>query len=287
MGRLRSLPALALAATVLVPTAVAQQVLAPTILHTARVPAVTVKSFSVACPPGYVATSGGTFRAAPGATVVSRYPTGARAFAFRIGNASAGQAHSVTAAVACRKLRSTSAGTALTVRTVRSKPLLVPAAGRRAWALVCPSGTAPAGAGVDLDPRRAAGPTGFTGTRLSVRRMTTDLHRFLFVVRNSGRTAHSVAFSGNCITVVRPRGAAARSLHVRLLTFREVLQPGRQELTRSCPRGAIVLAVGYGVPAGLAVEATAAIRRGGKWSFANSASTQLPATLQLVCGAVA
>lgn len=287
MGRLRSLPALALAATVVVPTAVAQLVLAPTILHTARVPAGTTRSFTVGCPPGYVATSGGAFRASAGAIVVSRYPTGARAFAFRIGNPSAGQARSVTAAVACRKLRSTSAGTALTVRTVRSKPLLVPAAGQRASTLVCPSGTAPAGAGVDLDPRRAAAPTSFAGTKLSVRRITTDLHRFLFVVRNSGRTAHAVAFSGNCITVVRPRGAAPRSLHVRLVTFREVLRPGRQELTRSCPGGAISLAVGYGAPAGLAVEAAAAIRRGGKWSFANSGSTQLPATLELVCGAVA
>lgn len=273
----------AVVATLAVPSAGAQVVLAPTILHTVELPSDAVTAFTVTCPPGYVAVSGGVSTPAPGATLLAIVPAGIRAFAFRFGNPVTNRAQRVTVSAACRKIRvGTTPGAVLRLRPVTRKPLIVPPGKQRSAALLCPANMAPAGSGVDLAPGRHS--AGFTGTQLSVRRITMGLHGLSFTVRNSGGTVRSVAVSGNCITVVRQPGAPRERLHVKVTTFHAPVQPGRQKVGHDCPLEWFSLAAGYALPSPfVAIEGAAAIGRGGKWWVASNADGPAAIVLQLAC----
>jgi hypothetical protein len=281
MGR-RAAALFTIAATLAVPSAVAQVVLAPTVFHRANLPPGAATTFVVACPGGYVAPSGGVFTPAQGTTLLGSKPTGNRAFEFRFGNPRPNAARRVTVAVACRKVRT--GGAVLKLTSVRPKTILVAPGRQRSAALACPSGLAPAGAGIDLDPGRRSGSA---GSKLSVRRLTEDLHRFSFVVRNAGKAARAVTFSGNCVTLVSSSGTPRERLHVKVSTFSALLQPGRHHLARSCPPGWFSLAAGYALPNPLAaIEAAGAVRRGGQWWLASTAKGPVAITLQLACGRI-
>jgi hypothetical protein len=277
------------AAIFVVPSAFAQTVLAPTILRSANLPSNAVKTFTVACPGGYVAASGGLTSTAPGIAVLRAEPAGTGAFAFRLGNPAGNPVRRALVAVACRRLRTRSGGSAsFKLKPLRPRSLVVSPGAVGSAALTCPSETLAAGAGVDLAPSSQRGTAGFTGTRLSVRRIMAGLRGFAFAIRNSGGAARRVVLSGNCITVVSKPGARREQLRVNVTTFKGLVRPGRRSITRRCPRGWFSLASGYSLPASsLALQGSAAVAGGGRWTVVNAGDDSTRLVLQLVCGRVA
>src|SRR5207244_2785296 len=118
-------------------------------------------------------------------------------------------------------------------------------------------------------------------------RQTAGLHGFTFAARNGGTKAHSVAFYGTCVTVVRPPGAPRQRLRIKIDTNTTPIHPGSQVVKQSCPRGWSAPAVGFAVPAGLTMDGAAAVRSGGRWSVTSSSDAPALADLQLVCGRLA
>jgi hypothetical protein len=277
------------AAIFVVPSALAQTVLAPTILRSANLPSNGVKTVTVACPSGYVAASGGLSSAGPGVVVLRARPAGTGAFVFRLGNPAGNPARRAVVAVACRKLRvQTGPGASLELKPLKPRSLVVAPGARRLATLTCPSGTASAGAGVDLAPSSQAQPAGFKGTPLSVRKITAGLRSFSFAVRNSGGAARRVVLSGNCITVVSKPGARLRQLRVNVTTSRGQVAPGRTNITRTCPRGWFSLSTGYELPSSsLALQGSAAVAGGGRWTVMNAGGDSTRLVLTLVCGRLA
>jgi hypothetical protein len=285
----RAAAAFASAAIFVVPSVFAQTVFAPTILRSANVPSGAVKTFTVACPSGYVAASGGLSSAGPGIAVLRAEPAGTGAFAFRLGNPAGNPARRALVAVACRRLRArTRGGATFILKPLRPRSLVISPGTLRSATLNCPSGTVAAGAGVDLAPSSQRGTAGFTGTRLSVRRIMAGLRSFSFLVRNSGGAARRVVLSGNCITVVSKPGAPREQLRVNVATFKGQFDPGRRGITRKCPRGWFSIATGYALPApSLALQGSAALAGGGRWTVVNAGGDSTRLVLQLVCGRLA
>ena len=265
----------AIAGVLSVPAGAAQTLFGRTVLHGMRLPGGATRASTVSCPTGYAAVSGGVSTPAQGVALLRAAPAGTRAYAFRLANAG-GPARRVTVAVACRRLRTS--GARIEMRQLEPKSVRVRHGVQQSAALTCPSGTAPAGSGVDI---RSG------GTQVTVRRLTESLRGFSFTVLNAGRGARAVVFSGNCITVVSRPGSPRARLRVKLITFRQPLDPGRRTITHRCPTGWLSLATGYslGAPA-VALEGTAAVGGGGRWSVVNSGDASTPLVLQLSCGRV-
>jgi hypothetical protein len=117
-----------------------------------------------------------------------------------------------------------------------------------------------------------------------VRRATTSLRSFSFGVRNSGATARTVTVSGNCITVLNRPGAPRERMLLKLITLRRLVDRGRHQIRRSCPRGWLSLATGYRLPAAsLSLEGSAAVAGAGHWSVTNAGGDSTRLILQLVC----
>jgi hypothetical protein len=284
MGRW-AIALVAAAALVAAPSASPQIVIAQTVFHTADVPSNAISSFTVTCPPGYVAVSGGVSTAAPGVTTLGIRPLGLRSYVFRFGNPVTNPHRRVTVAVACRKIR-VRAGTSpyLKLKPLKLKPFQVKPSSQKAAALGCPWGTVPAGTGFELDPARGKALGRFSGTTLSVRRQTQTLHGAAFIVRNSGPRAHSAAFYLTCLTVVRPPGASNERLLVKIVTDPTPIHPGSQVVKHACQRGWTALSTGFAVPSSLTVDGAAAIGGAGKWSVTNRGDGTALADLQLLCG---
>ncbi len=282
MGRLVLL--LMSAALVAAPSATPQtsrNVLARSVIRTVSLAPNAIRAFTLSCPSGYAAASGGVERPAPGASTLGVRPAGPRAYAFRFGNPAGNPRRDVRVAVACRRI--SGAAPYFELRRLESKPIAVAAGGRKQVALSCPRGTAAVGAGFELDPRRAGSASGFAGSPLSLRRETRTLSRFTLAVGNRGSARHSVVFYGACLTVVRGVGSTAR-LQVRITTSTTPLQPGGQVVKDTCPAGWFSLATGYSLPNEVTLEGSSTSPRGGGWSLTNAASSQVLTDLQLVCG---
>src|SRR5881392_2825890 len=134
-------------ALVAVPAAISQVVLGPTVYHSASLPSDSIRTFTVTCPAAYFAVSAGVSAAAAGVTTLSIRPAAARAFVFRFGNPSTNPDRTITAAVACRKIRAASGKPRLMLVRLKTKPVLVPVEGQRQVVIPCPNGTVPAGGG--------------------------------------------------------------------------------------------------------------------------------------------
>jgi len=251
-----------------------QVVLAPTVYHSAALPPDSVTSFTVTCPTGHVAVSAGVSTPAPGVTSLSIRPVGVRAFAFRFGNPSTNPKQTVTVAVACRRIKGTAA--TLRVLRVKSNSVVVPAEGKKHVVLACPDGTVPAGAGFYLG-----------GRQLELRQQTQTLRRFAFSVRNNGKGARSAAFSGTCLTLLRPVSSAPVHLQVKLVTQTTPVHPGAQVVKRACPAGWVPLATGFNLRPGIKLHGSAAVTGGGRWAVWNAEDAQALADLQLACARVA
>jgi hypothetical protein len=267
------------AAALAAPSSLAQVVLAQSVFHSADLPSNAITTFTVSCPPRYVAASAGISSPAPGATLLGIRPAGIRAYTFRFRNPAANSDERATVVVACRRF-AVKTPVRLKVAPVKSK-VAVPAGKLSSAVLLCPPNTLPAGWGEDF----ARGRSGSFGAaaRVSLRRVSMRAHGFVFSLRNGGAKGQSANLYGTCLTVLRSAGASAQ-LHVRIMTFTTPLHPGTQRVVKSCPSGWASLAAGYALRSRLtAVDGAAAIGARGRWWITSHAEGQTAADLDLVC----
>ena len=274
MGR-RVIAGFALAALIAVPSATPQIVVGQTVVRTADIRPGVTRSLVVACPRGYFAVSAGVYRPVDGANTLSIRSSSLRAFAFRLGNPPANPGGRVAVAAACRRVRAgRGAVPYLRLKTLKPLTVRVGPSGQRQVHLGCPPKTVPAAAGFDL---------GRAGATLALQSQTQTLRAFTFEVLNRGAVARTVSFHGSCLTLVRPAGARAEQLQVRLETASVQIHAGSQVVTKSCPRGWLSLATGYSLPPRVTLNgATAALRRG-RWSVTSKPGGTELATFELVC----
>jgi hypothetical protein len=267
-----------------------QRVLAPSVFATHNLPANAITTFGVSCPSGFIATSAGIAKPAPGATLLGITPVALRAYRFRFGNPVTNDKQRVTVAVACRKLAASGqAKYKLKLKSFKTATVTAPPGRVAGTSLSCPRGTAPAGAGADLDPGRQKSVQAYRGgIRLSVRRQTSTLSRFSFSVQNSGSQPRAVVFYGGCVTLARAPGARRERLHLAVTTFRVGVHTGGQSFSRRCRRGWFALAAGFAQPSRLTqVDGAIAVGSGGRWSVSSDADAPAPAELQLACAHLA
>ncbi len=264
-----------------------QVVLAPTVVATHDLPSNGITTFAVTCPRGYIAVSAGVATAAPGTTLLTITPAGMSSYRFRLGNPVTNGDRRATVAVACRKVASSKY--VFRLKPLRTRYVLLPPRKAGAATLECPPGTAPARAGVDLDPSRQKSLHAYRGgPPLSIRRQTSMLSRLSFSVLNRGGQPRRVAFYGSCLTLIRAAGTSPERLHVKVTTVRVPLHLGSQTITRRCPSGWVSLAAGYSLLSRpTTVAGAAAIARGGRWSLQNDSDGDTKADLQLACGRLA
>jgi hypothetical protein len=273
-----AIPLLACAAGVVTLQAHAQEsavVVTHSVFATHKLPSSAVTSFTVACPAGQSAVSGGIFRPAEGTALLGLRPAGPGAYSFRFANSAANPDRRITVVVACRQIGKSARALAPALKVLqrKTKPFAVPAGGQKAVSLACPSRTVPAGSGEDL------------GAGLSVRSVAASLSGFSFLVSNNGSRRASAVFYGNCITVVRPAGARSTPLHVKLTTVSGRVQPGTSAFDYPCPRGWFALATGFTLLGpGIRVDGSAALDRGGKWWLLSNEATPTVVRFQLACG---
>ena len=79
-----------------------QVVRAPTVFVSHNLPSDAITGFTVSCPGGYVAASGGVSSPGSGATLLSIRPVGLSGFTFRFGIPATNDVTRATVAVACR-----------------------------------------------------------------------------------------------------------------------------------------------------------------------------------------
>lgn len=267
------------AAALAAPSSVAQVVLAQSVFHAADLPSNKITTFTVSCPPRYVAASAGVSSPAPGVTLLGIRPSGIRAYTFRFGNPATNSDERATVVVACRRL-AFKTPVRLKVVPVKSK-VAVPAGKLNSAVLLCPPNTLPAGWGENIAPGRS-GSFG-AAARVSLRRASMRAHGFAFSLRNGGAKAQSATLYGTCLTALRSAGTSAK-LQVRIMTFPALLRPGTQRVVKSCPGGWASLAVGYALRSPLtAVDGAAAIGTAGRWWVTSHAEGQTAADLHLVC----
>jgi hypothetical protein len=267
--------AFALAALVVVPSAISQIVVGKTVVRTAELRPGATRSLVVSCPRGYFAVSAGVYSPVDGANTLSIQSRSLRAFTFRLGNPPANPGGRVAVAAACRRIRA-AGGTVpyLQLKPLKARTVRVEPSGRRQVQLVCPPRTVPAAAGFDL---------GRAGATLALPSQTQTLRAFTFEVVNRGTAARTVSFHGSCLTVVGPAGARGGQLQVRLATSTIPMHPGSQVVTKRCPRGWLSLATGYSLPPGLTLNGATAALRQGRWSVTSRPGSQELATFELVC----
>ncbi|MDX6506025.1 MAG: hypothetical protein QOG06_669 [Gaiellaceae bacterium] len=264
-----------------------QVLLAPTVVATHDLPSNGITTFPVTCPRGYIAVSAGVLTAGPGTTLLKITPAGMSSYRFRFGNPVTNGDQRVTVAVACRKVNSSKY--VFRLKPLRTKYVLLPPRRTGSATLECPPGTAPARAGVDLDPSRQKSLDAYRGgPALSIRSQTSILSRLSFSVLNRGGQPRTVAFYGGCLTLIREAGTSPERLHVKATTTSVPLHHGSQTITRRCPSGWVSFAAGYSLfSRPTTVAGAAAIARGGRWSLQNDRDGDTKADVQLVCGRLA
>ena len=274
MGR-RVIAGLALAALIAAPSATPQIVVGQTIVRTAELRPGATRSLVVSCPSGYFAISAGVYRAVNGANTLSIRSSSLRAFAFRLGNPPANPGGRVAVAAACRRIRAARGGVPyLKLKTLKPVTVRVGPSGQRQVHLACPPKMVPAAAGFDL---------GRAGSTLALQSQTQTLRTFTFEVLNRGTAARTVSFHGSCLTLVRPAGARAEQLQVRVATASVPLHAGSQLVIKSCPRGWLSLAAGYSLPPRVTLNGATATLRQGRWSVTSKPGSPELATFELVC----
>lgn len=260
-----------------------QVVLAPTVFASHNLPSDRITGFTVSCPGGYVAVSGGVSSPAAGATLLSVRPVGTTGFTFRFGNPVTNDGTRVTVAVACRKI---AGGPVLKLKRVKTRIVVGPGT-QKTGTLACPPKSTPAGAAVDLTPGQAKSVDSFSGGALSLRATTANLKAFQFRVANTGDRAHSAVVEGNCATVGLVPQVEHAKLSTKITTYTNVVAPGRHHFRHRCPSGWISLGTGYALTsASLRPEGAAAIGTAGQAWLRNTGSAALTARVQVVCARV-
>jgi hypothetical protein len=267
-----------------------QVVVARTVRASHDLPANAVTAFAVVCPASYAAASAGISTPAPGTTVLAVAPVGVSGYRFRIGNPATNGDRRVRVTVACRKLAAgTGSRFSLKLKPLETTYLTVPARKVASARLACPPGTVPAGGGMDLEPSRGKIVEAYrAGPGVSVRRQTATLRRFSFSLENTATQPKRVVVYGGCLTLAREAGAPRERLHVRANTYRVLVHPGVQVVTRRCRPGWFSLSTGFSLRARSTNAAgAAAVAGGGRWSLVSDAATDTLADVRLACGRLA
>jgi hypothetical protein len=260
-----------------------EAVLAPTVFASHALPSDAVTGFTVSCPAGYAAVSGGVSSPGAGSTLLSIRPVGLRGFTFRFGNPATNDATRVTVAVACRTIRG---GPLLRLRPVTARAVVKPGT-QQSGLLACPAGSTPAGAVADLDPGRAKSVDSFAGPSLGLRAATATPRAFQFRIANTGKRARHAVVRGNCVTVALAPHVQRAQLSTKVTTYTNVISPGRHHFKHHCRRGWISLGTGFALTSGsLRLDGTAAIGAIGHAWVVNTGRTRLTAQLQVVCARV-
>ena len=260
-----------------------QAVLAPTVYASHNLPSDAITGFTVSCPPGYLAASGGVSSPGAGATLLSIRPVGLSGFTFRFGNPVTNDATRATVAVACRKI---SGGPVLKLKRVKTRVVVKPGT-QKSGSFACPPNSIPAGAAVDLDPSSAKSVDSFSGGALSLRATTATVRAFQFRIANTGERAHNTVVAGNCAMIgLAPQVEHAR-LSTKITTYTDAVTPGRHRFRHRCRRGLVSLGTGFTLTSGsLRLEGTAAIGTAGRAWVQNTADSPLAVRLQVVCARV-
>ena len=257
-----------------------QVVLGTTVYSLHDLPSDAITGFTVPCPFGYFAVSAGVSRPGPGTALLSVRPVGLRAFTFRFGNPATNDATRVAVAVACRK---TTGGPVFTMKPVKTRVVVNPGE-TKSGTLTCASRTTPAGAAVDLDPRRAKSVDSFAGAALSLRTSTASLRAFQFRIANTGARAHDVLVQGNCATVLLAPDVERGRLNTKISTYTDPIAPGRHRVLHRCPSGWTALGAGYALNSvSVKIDGAAAIDANGSWWVRNTAASPVTARLQVIC----
>ena len=125
------------------------------------------------------------------------------------------------------------------------------------------------------------------GPGVSLRRQTATLRRFTFSLQNTTTEAKRVALFGGCLTLTREAGAPRARLHVRATTYRVLVHPGAQVVTRPCRSGWVSLSAGFSLRNRVtSATGATAVAGGGRWSVLSDAATDTLADVQLACARV-
>src|SRR3954447_4256406 len=270
--RAARMAALVLALTALPVTTGAAQTKGPTVVmtggllyHTEDVPPNTIKTFTVTCPPGYIAMSG-TATDADGSTQLKSAPAGGRSWSFSFGQpVTAGKTAHVIVLVVCSKPKPFLGGIGgkvnvkIKVKKVKSKAVVIPPGETEKTKLKCPGGAAPTGSGTSVAPPEAQ-PKSVHARAAAVlsnglvARETRDLPvrgGFRFTVRNPATVPQEVRHSGRCLlrraSYRRRRHRRRHRAHTKVLreVFQETAQPGGNLFERSCPSHTFPVSGGY------------------------------------------
>jgi hypothetical protein len=235
-----------------------------TLYHSEDVAPNSIKTFTVTCPPGYIAM-GGSASIPDGATQLKSAPGGARSWTFSFGlPVTATRSAHVTVLVLCSKPRPFLPGVGgkvkikIKVKKVKSSAVVIPPGETEKTKLKCPAGAAPTGSGLSVAPPGAE--TKSVHARVAavlsnglVARLTRDLPvrgGFRFTVHNFAGVPQTVRHSGRCLF----RKASYRRGHHRRhrattkvfrLVFHETAQPGSNLFERSCHRHQFPVSGGY------------------------------------------
>jgi hypothetical protein len=260
-----------------------QVVLAPTVFASHNLPSDRITGFTVSCPAGYAAVSGGVSRPGAGSTLLSVRPIGTSGFTFRFGNPVTNDATRVTVAVACRKI---TGGPVLKLKRVKTRIVVGPGT-QKTGTLACPPKSTPAGTAVDLTPGQAKSVDSFSGGSLSLRATTANLQEFEFRVANAGNRAHGAVVEGNCATVGLMARVAHAKLTTKITTYTNVVTAGSHHFRHRCPPGWVALGTGYVLTsASVRLEGAAAIGTAGQAWLRNTGTAPLTARVQVICSRV-
>lgn len=283
----RRVMALVAAGLVLVAAAAGAQtgqvVLGPTVSASHELPSNAITGFTVGCPAGYAAVSGGVSRPGAGSTLLGIRPVGLRGFTFRFGNPAINDATRVSVAVACRTIRG---GALLKLKPARIRVVVEPGT-QQSGALACPPGSTPAGAAVDLDPGGAKSVRSFGGPSLELRATSATPHAFKFRIANTGTRTREAVVRGNCGAVELAADVQSAKLSTKVTTYTTVITPGLHHYAHRCRRGWISVGTGYALGSGsLRLEGTAALGTVGRAWVRNTSASPVAARLQVLCSRV-
>ena len=236
-----------------------------TLYHSVDVAPNSISTFTVTCPPGYVAMSS-TASIPDGATQLRSVPAGARSWTFSFGlPATATRSSHVTVLVVCSKPRPFLPGIGGTVKIkikvkkVKSGSIVVPPGDTESKRLKCPAGEAPTGSGTSVTPGEST-PKGLPARAAAVPsngdvlRETEDMPvrgGFHFTVHNRSAEPQRVRFAGRCLrrrASYRRRGHRRRH-RCRTKVLRELVMdmatPGSNLFMRSPRRRHFPVGAGY------------------------------------------
>jgi hypothetical protein len=235
--------------------------------HQADLPSGEVTSFTVTCPPGYSAASGGVFTPAPGTIPLKSLPLPSGAgWSFRFINRVGNPAGKVTVVVFCLKaIKATIKFPPKKVvkvtfkakpSTVKLGPVIVSPGDAKKLTLPCPTGQAPSGAGFDVAPSTGKRfladsepiPQGFQPSVFLTTIMPVPGAWNFTLVNVSGADQPAI-LSGTCLPRTYSKKFGKRRRSATFKIFRETVQdtvpPGEARFAHRCSANRLAIGSGF------------------------------------------